>query len=263
MVESQPVKMPVAPTRVLDLLINRQQLTGNTFEYLRQTVRNNLAAPVADGAVKPTSVYSFEAVEDRARVFAHLSQPIPLRFLADHDEVRRVLADEMAEDLLGVIEEDALVGDGTGEHFLGLANVVGVRAQPFSVSVLQTLRKARTLLTDAGETPTAWVLNWSDLEAIDLLREDGATGGFLAEIDAKVFGSLPVVGTSQIPAGVAYLGDWKRTKLYVRDGGKLDADFSGTLFDTNQVKLRYEGRFGFAVQRPAAFVEIDLTDLIF
>lgn len=222
-------------------------------------MRNNLAAPVADNATKPTSVYTFEPIEDRARVIAHLSEPLPIRFLDDHEEIKRVLSDQMAEDLYAVLEEEVLVGDGTGEHFLGLAGVAGVRAQAFSVSVLETLRKARTTLTTAGETPTAWVLNHADLEAIDLLRENGATGAFMGDIDARVFGNLPKIGTSVIPAGTAYLGDWAQTRLYVRDGGRLDADASGVLFDKNQVKLRYEGRFGWAVLRPAAFAEIDLT----
>lgn len=34
------------------------------------------------------------------------------------------------------------------------------------------------------------------------------------------------------------------------EAGRLDADVSGELFIKNQVKLRYEGRFGFAVLRP-------------
>ena len=244
---------------MLDLLINRKPLEGNTFNYLRQTVRNNLAAPVADGATKPTSVYTFEEVEDRARVFAHLSEAFPQRYLDDHEEIQRILSSQMAEDLYAVIEEEALTGDGTGEHFTGLANVIGVRAVAWSNSMLETLRKARTTMTTASETPSAWVMNWADLEAIDLTRESGTTGAYMSGIDDKIFGNLPKVGTSVIPAGFAYLGDWSQTRLYVRDGGRLDADMSGVLFDKNQVKLRYEGRFGFAVLRPAAFAKIDLT----
>ena len=72
-------------------------------------------------------------------------------------------------------------------------------------------------------------------------------------------GGLPTVGSSVVPAGTAYLGDWNQSRLYVREAGRLDADVSGVLFEKNQVKLRYEGRFGFAVLRPNAFVEIDLT----
>jgi HK97 family phage major capsid protein len=253
------VTKPVEPARVLDLLINRRPLEGNEFEYLRQTVRTNNAAPVADGGTKPTSVYTFEDESDRARVFAHLSEAIPLRYLADHDELANVLQTQMAEDLFLAIEEDALIGDGTGEHFTGLATVAGVQAQAYATDVLTTLRKARTKLTTSGETPTAWVLNHADLEAIDLTREDGATGGFMDGIEDKIFGNLPRIGSSVVPAGVAYLGDWNQARLYVREGGRLDADVSGTLFEKNQVKLRYEGRFGFAVLRPNAFVEIDLT----
>ena len=103
------------------------------------------------------------------------------------------------------------------------------------------------------------MLNHADLEAIDLTREDGATGGFMEGIDDKIFGDLPKIGSSVVPAGTAYLGDWNQARLYVREGGRLDADVSGVLFEKNQVKLRYEGRFGFAVLRPYAFVEIDLT----
>lgn len=253
---SPVVTKPVEPVRVLDLFA-RQALQGNEFEYLRQTVRTNNAAVVADNATKPTSVYTFEDEFDRARVFAHLSEAIPLRYLADHDEIRNVLTSQMAEDLYLAIEEEALTGDGTGEHFTGIANVTGVQAQAYTTSVLMTLRKARTKLTTAGESPNAWVLNHADLEAIDM-QLDG-NDNFMEGIDEKVFGNLPKIGSSIVPAGTAYLGDWNQARLYVREGGRLDADMSGELFDKNQVKLRYEGRFGFAVLRPNAFVEIDLT----
>ncbi|HWL64387.1 MAG TPA: phage major capsid protein [Actinomycetota bacterium] len=253
------VPKPVEPVRVIDLLVSRKPLEGNEFEFLRQTVRTNNAAPVADNATKPTSVYTFEDEFDRARVFAHLTEAIPVRYLDDHEEIKNLLSTQLAEDLLKALESDILVGDGTGEHFTGVATVSGVQAQAFSTDVLTTLRKAHTKLTTSGETPTAWVLNHADLEAIDLTREDGATGGFMAGIDEKVFGGLPTVGSSVVPAGTAYLGDWNQSRLYVREAGRLDADVSGVLFEKNQVKLRYEGRFGFAVLRPNAFIEIDLT----
>ncbi|MDX1882251.1 hypothetical protein SBI63_02670, partial [Mycolicibacterium sp. 120270] len=59
------------PGRLIDLLVTRQQVAGNSFEYYRQTVRTNNAAPVADGTLKPTSVFTVEPVEDRCRVIAH------------------------------------------------------------------------------------------------------------------------------------------------------------------------------------------------
>lgn len=66
------------------------------------------------------------------------------------------------------------------------------------------------------------MLNHDDLEAIDLTREDGATGG------------------------------WNQARLHVREAGKLDAGVSGVLFEKNQVRLRYAGLFGVAVPCPHA-----------
>ncbi len=246
------------PNRLLELLTTKT-LDGNEFEYLRQTVRTNNAAVVADNATKPTSVYTFEEASGRARVIAHLSEPFPIRYLSDHDEVTNILGSQMAEDMYRILESEILAGSGSGEHFTGLDSTSGVQTQAFSTDVLTTLRKARTALVTAAEEPTAWVMNYADLEAIDLLRESGATGAFMAGIDDKIFGNLPRIASSVVPAGTAWLADWRMATVFVRDQGRMDADVSGTLFDKNQIKLRYEGRFGFAVQRPAAFIKVTLT----
>ena len=47
------------------------------FAYMRQNVRTNNAAVVAEGAVKPTSVYSVVRVENKLEVVAHLSEGMP------------------------------------------------------------------------------------------------------------------------------------------------------------------------------------------
>ena len=44
------------------------------FAYMRQTVRTNNAAVVAEGAVKPTSVYTVNKVPNSLVVIAHLSE---------------------------------------------------------------------------------------------------------------------------------------------------------------------------------------------
>ena len=45
----------------------------------------------------------------------------------------------------------------------------------------------------------------------------------------------------------------------MREDATLAVDRSGELFTKNLVVLRLEGRFGLAIKRPNAFVEIDLT----
>ena len=71
------------------------------------------AAPVADLATKPTSTFTVEAVQDRARVYAHLSQPLPLRIFWQIESIVSWLANEMAQGVYAAIEADAICGNGS------------------------------------------------------------------------------------------------------------------------------------------------------
>lgn len=264
MVRTGVFTMPTNPARLLDLLVNRKPIPGNEFEYLRQSTRTDNAAAVADGATKPTSVYTLASIQDRARVYAHLSEAVPLRLFADHRELRPFLESEMSRGVLDALEDDIVSGaSGAVENVTGILNVSGIAAQAYATSVPQTLRKAVTKMQNAHENPTAWAINPTDLEVLDLLlTADGAYVGASATgwTYANVFGPVPVVATTSVPAGTALLADWGAATLYVRENTRIDVDMSGAeLFDKNLAKFRGEGRFGFAVNRPAAFCSVDLS----
>lgn len=255
--------LPSMPVRLLDL-IPKKGLTENTFEYLRQVVKTNNAAPVADGATKPTSVYTFEPKEDRARVIAHLSEPFPIRFAQDHSSVMQVLDQQMLVGLLEAIEDLVINGDGTGEEWVGILNTSGVQTQAFATDVPTTLRKARTSLETVGVYATGLAMNPLDIEALDLIREDGAGGGYLMDGAAyeRILGSgIRPVPSLAVPAGSAVLGNFAEgCRLRVRQSGHtMAATQAGDLFDTNRMKLRTEGRYGFEVIQPLAFSVVDLT----
>jgi hypothetical protein len=76
-------------------------------------------------------------------------------------------------------------------------------------------------------------------------------------IDDKIFGRLPKIGSSAVRRGPPRR--LEPSRLYVREARRPDADVSRVLFEKSQVKLRYEGRYGPAVLRPSAYVQIDLT----
>lgn len=167
-----PSITPMArPQRLIDLLVNRLPLAGNAFEYHRQTVRTNNAAPVADNALKPTSVLTLAPIVDRARVVAHLSEPVPLRLLDDVNGFEDWLSTEMAEGVLDALERQIISGDGEGENFDGITQIAGTRQVASETSLPRTLRKALTVMQNAGEQPNALVLAPDDAEALDLLRE--------------------------------------------------------------------------------------------
>lgn len=256
------VPTPVSPARLLDL-IQRVPMADASYTYLRQTVRDDNAAVVPDGQSKPISVYTFEEVNGRARVIAHLSEPFPLRYLSDYEGLATILDGEMREGVLKEVERQTIVGDGEGDNFTGILTTSGVRDVPFAADLLTTVRTARTVLQNAGESPTAWVLNPTDAAALELMREDGSTGGFLMAGGAYevIFGAnVNRVTSSLLPQGTAILGDWTKIKLRVREGEHtLAATQAGDLFAKNQVQLRTEGRYNIDLLRPAAFAVVHLT----
>lgn len=255
------------PQRIIDLLVNRKPLSENSFEFLRQTLRTNNAAPVPDGSLKPTSLLTATPVTDRARVLAHLSEPVVIRLLEDHRELERWLHDEMVEGVLDALEQQVVSGTGSGENLVGLLTVAGTTAVPFAVDKVTSLRKARTSLQLLGESPDAVVLNPLDAEDVDLTRW-GAQGGFLLDgytdtnaSSGNVFGGSAIqrVISPSVPAGTAIVGDWQQLRLYVRQDVRLQIDTGGELFSHNQVVFRAEGRFGLGILRPSAFAIVDLT----
>ncbi len=261
------------PDRLIDLIVNRKAIDSNAFEYYQQTVRTNNAAPVADGGLKPTSTLTVTPVTDRCRVVAHLSEPVPVRLMTDHDELVRWLDAEMRGGVLDALEDQFVGGDGTGENMTGLLAAAGTTAVAYAADLPTTLRKAVTAMQVIGEKPTAWVLNPADAEAVDLLRyqltgagEDPEAAAFLLDGynqpnagSGNVFGPSVRLVSPRVPAGTGLLADWSQVRVYVREDVRLDIDAAGDLFDRNQVKVRAEGRFGVAVLRPSAFAVVDLT----
>jgi HK97 family phage major capsid protein len=261
-----PQVVPEArPKRVTDLLVDRQEVPSNAFEYWVQSVRTNNAAPVADLATKPTSVFTVSPVEDRLRVIAHLSEPIPNRLWMDYTELQSFLISELYEGLLDALEAQVLSGSGSGENFTGILHASNTTAVAFDSDVLTTLRSALTQFETIGVQPTAWVLNPSDAAAIDLLREETTPSLFVTQGylhgpagSANIFGDIPRLVSPRVPAGTALLADWSKIRLFTRGGIMTQLNpFAG--FSTNTTLLRSEMRVGMGLLRPSDFAVITLT----
>ncbi|WP_298992117.1 phage major capsid protein [uncultured Pseudokineococcus sp.] len=255
--------LPTAPRRLLDLL-PRELLGANTYAFLQQVAAQSNAAVVPDGEVKPTSVYAFREVEDRARVIAHLGEPFPLRYLSDYESMVQVLDSQMLGGVLSALEAQVVSGTGEGEDFTGLLNMSGVLDILYAGDPLTTLRRAVTVLQGKNENPTAWVLHPEDAERLQLTREEGTTGSFLFGSDfanSAVFGGVNrQVVSSAVPQGTALLADWSQFRLCIReDANTLAATQAGDLWQTNRVMLRTEGRYGFKALRPQAAAVVHLN----
>lgn len=258
-----PVQILALRTTLLDLVgrgTPQGDRAGNGFQYIRQTARENNASAVADGAPKPTSVYTFGEVDDTYRVYANKTEDLPYRYLSDYTTITDIVRVQLAEDTLLAIEADILSGDGTGDAFTGILNTSGIQTQPWNTDLLRTLSDAKHKFI-AQELPfTGWVFNPDDLQTLELMREGGTTGAFLFPSRKAIedFLGAPVVTSIGMPAGHTVVGDWDQAEVIPLGDDELVVD-TGKRTVNNTFLFMFEGRYGFRVKKPVAFVDVDLT----
>jgi HK97 family phage major capsid protein len=267
------------PVLALRQLIPTVQDNVGRWSYLRQTVRTNNAAVVAPGAKKPTSVFSLERVENRARVIAHLSEPIARQDLSDAPLLTDFVDSELRLGLEAALENQLVNGSGVGENMTGIGNVSGAQVQAWTTDLFTTTRKAVTKLEVLSLNGTGWVLHPDDWERLELLSNNEgdyylSAGRQTLPIDraARRLWGIPVAVSTACTGGTGYLVDFAgSTELKVREDVALDwsealydpdrfgAGVGGSLFEANMIVFRAEMRAGFDVTRPSGCVSLDLT----
>ena len=264
----EPVTIDAPKRTLLDLIgrgTPRGERLGNEFQYLRQTTRTNNAAAIADGRDKPVSEYGFGEVSDHYRTYVNKTEDLPYRYLADYETLVDVVKEQLAEDTLVAMEADVLSGTGPDategtDAFVGIFETPGVQAQPWATDLLTTLSNAKHKLIAQEQAFTGWVLNPADYQALEMLRENGATGPFLfgSREAIEAFLGAPVATSAGMPAGKALVGDFGQSELIPLDDDELVVD-TGKRTQNNTFLLMYEGRYGFRVKKPRAFIEVQTT----
>jgi hypothetical protein len=266
-------------------IVTQGTTTSDTVEYVRMTSFTNNAAPVAEatssaaptapasvpgalvpnagGGYKPESAFAAAKVTTPVRTIAHWI-PITKRALSDPAQIKTLIDNFLRYGLEEELEDQMISGDGTGENFEGIGNVSGVQAQAWDTNILTTLRKAKTKVRTVGRSvANAYLLNPADLETVDLLQDNegrfyfGGPGGVGS---ASVLWGLPVIETEAVPAGVGYVGDFRKAILWDREQASVTmTDSHADFFVRNIVAILAEMRAAFGVIQPNAFVEVDLT----
>ena len=241
---------------------------GGRYGYLRQTSRVNRAAPVARGALKPTSDLEIERVEQELQVIAHLSNPLDHFMLRDIDSLSTFVSAELLYGLSRSLEHQVVLGDGIGANLTGFFYTSGTQTQLFvedeglTDSWVRTARAAITKLEAEGGKPAAFLVSPSDWELAETIRT--STGDLdlsVRPIDAATrrLWSVPVVVCQTLTDGAGVLLGEGAAALAMDQRG-IEIRWSenvGEDFERNQVRARCEGRFELAVARPAHVVKFE------
>lgn len=255
-----------ADLNLLDL-ITRMPTASDTVEYVKVTGETNNAAPVLEATstsngAKPESAVALAVVTAVVETIAHWI-PVTRRAASDARQLMAYIDDFLLYGLADALIGEIVAGSGTSPHLVGIANTSGVQAQAYSNSLLETTRKAQTLVrAGAKVAPTAYAMTPQDWEAIDLLQdnENRYYFGGPARMGVPVLWGLPVVQSDQLTTGVAYVADWRQAILWDREQANLlMTDSHSDFFIRNILVVLAEMRAGFGIQRPAAFVSIDMT----
>ena len=217
------------------------------FAYMRQTVRTNNAAVVAEGAAKPTSIYTVVKVPNSLVVVAHLSEGIPRFWLIDQVSLETFVSNELDYGLRLAVEAKLLTD---------INATSGIQAQAYATSVLATLRKSLTKLEVSGHTPGSLVLHPTDWEGVELAL---STTNARRAPGAAVRPGQPAA-VRRARGGLQRPG--RRCGSCVGDRAvALDSDTQGIAvtwtetsnaddWSKNQIRARWEGRFGTSVLSP-------------
>lgn len=235
-----------------------------TYTYLRQTKRDNRAAPVAPGQLKPTSEYGLTSIDGKLEVIAHVAEPVHEYWLEDMQNLGTFVETEMMYGLDRAVEAQVLGGDGVGPNLTGLLNTSGVQLQAFSADATTTVRKGLTALEMVGYEGGGIILNPLAWEAIELSRRQDGTPdlGSSLPVDraAQRLWGLRIAVSTAVPVETGLLFDLGA--LAVTTDGNVRMQWSNSVaddFGRNQVRARNEGRFGLDVYQPQGIVKLALA----
>lgn len=248
-------------------LIPVRQVDSDKVWYLRQTVATQSAAPVAAGAVKPTSVYTIERIEEPVRTIAHVTEALDRALLSDFDALVEFLDNQLRLGVLLAEESQILNGNGTPPNLRGILNTVGIQTQARGTDAhSDAIFKAMIKLRLAFFEPDGVCLHPTDWQTLRLAKS--ADGDYLSAHVAddgveRLFGK-PVIQSPVIAQGTGLVGAFAvGSTVWDRESARITFTESGLgdapdteMFTRNQVRFRGEERIAFGVERPAAFCSV-------
>ena len=192
--------------------------------------------------------------------------PASLQSLSDWSQLQGYINNFLGWTVKRQLENQIILGDGTGENHTGILETSGVNSVSFNTDIITTIRNAITAVEVNGNTnATAVLLNPYDFEKVDLLT--GALGQYYfatgltpAGQTVPTFGGIPRIKSRAVPQGTAVVGDFKQAIYWERAGLQVSVSNShADLFVKEAVALLASARGAFGILNPKAFAVAALT----
>lgn len=252
--------------RIRDLL-TAIPVSGQSYSYFRELLHTRGAAPVAEGALKPTSNVTFETVTDRVKKIA-VWMPVTDEALDDVPQLFGYIQELLRYDLKLEEEAQILKGDGTGENLNGLMtqattyDTALTKAGDTAIDIMRRaiyqVRKQSKLSADGLVMSE---LDWMNIE----LQKDGENRYLFANLQGLVTPILwgrPVITSDSVDEGDADTGGEFLVANFARSSVLFDRmsflfkmGLINDQFIKNERALLVEERLGLGVRRREALVK--------
>lgn len=231
-------------------LISLGTTNARTYVYVDKTGFEGAPAMTAEGVLKPVGDWNLVEKTLNPKKVAFIVT-VSKEMLDDIDGMAQDVVAEIREQIIEVMEEQWLTGDGTGDNISGISD----NATPFAAGSLagtiegannsDVLRAAIKQVQLNNFYPTAILVSPDDAAKMDLQK--GTDGHYLlppfSSNDNTVVKGIPVIVNNYIDADTFYVGDFTRYKGKLREGIAIDMGYKDGDWQKNFVSFRGEARF--------------------
>lgn len=231
-------------------LVNTRGTTSKYVVWIEQANADpGVAGQTAEGTEKTQT--DFDLVERSSEVKKTTAYiKVSKEMLADIPFMQGEINGELMELVELKLDEQILLGDGTGNNLSGIDSVAtAFSAGTFALSVPQAnnsdvLRVAISQIANANFSANYILLNPADAAAMELTKD---TNGqytypvFVNEAGMSVKG-IPVIENPGVTAGDFYVGDFTKSNLRIREEMNVQVGYVNDDFTKNLVTILCETR---------------------
>lgn len=251
------VEAVTRPLQLLDIL-PMGRTSQQAVPFMVETTRTHAAAETAEGAAFPESTFAFTQ-QSTPVVKIGDSLPVTDEQLEDVALVESYINGRLGFGVRQRLDQQSLIGLGTGGTLRGILNVAGIQTQPKGADpIMDAIYKAIINIMLVGRAvATHIVMHPRDFQNIRLMRTADGLYIYGSPLDAgpmRLWG-LPVVMNDALTQGTALIGafDPAWIMLFERRGIDIQMGYVGTQFTQGLRTMRADMRAALAVFRPSAF----------
>lgn len=243
-------------TTLLDVL-NVSNTNAGIYQWVEKSGYEGGVEMVAEGAVKPQGDWDLTLYDQKPKKMA-LIVTVSKEMLDDIDGMAQDVESEILEQIR-IFAEDVIVdGDGTGNNIVGFdANATPFVAGAFANEVsaaneFDALRVGINQVELNNDFPTRIVMHPTDAAKMELVK-DATTSQYVmppfASINGTTIKGLPITASLAITQGEAYVGNFNRFRVKMRENVTLDMGYRGAAGDWEKNMVSFLGE-----QRMFAFI---------